>query len=166
MNEHDFDSHGRPHKRKLHRGFDDEIHYLLTGEEQLLQSLTSRASLAEVLDRICTALDLKIGNVVSHIALPEDDEGALAAIAMNAALFGLHAFCSETLIAENDEVLGSLEIHCCVSRKPSAEERLWIERAMCLAAIAIQLDDEEHRHAPRDMGRNQSRVREWPVSMN
>jgi hypothetical protein len=166
MNEHDFTSHGKPHERKLHRGFDDEIQYLLTGEEQLLQSLTSRASLTEVLDRICSALDLKIGNVVSHIALPEDDEGELAAIAMNAALFGLYPFCSEVLVAGNDEVLGSLEIYCCISRKPSAEERRWIEWAMCLAAIAIQLDDEEHRHAPRDTRLNQPRGREWPVSMN
>ena len=169
MNEHDFTSHGKPHEHKLHRGFDDEIQYLLTGEEQLLQSLTSRASLTEVLDRICTALDLKIGNVVSHIALPEDDEDELAAIGMNAALFGLYAFCSEALIAENEEVLGSLEIYCCFSRNPSAEERLWIERAMCLAAIAIQLDDESDREDPRDMRRNQPlerRAREGPASIN
>ena len=169
MNEHDFNSHGRPHKRELQLRFDDEIQYLLTEEEQLLQSLTARAPLTEVLDRICRALDLKIGNVVSHIALPEDDEGELAAIGMNAALFGLYEFCSEALVAENDEVLGRLEIYCCVSRIPSADETLWIERAMCLAAIAIQLDELANHHTPHDMRRNQPlqrRAREGPVSMN
>jgi len=169
MKELEFDSDGRPHKRKLHRHLDDEIHYLLNGEEQLLQSLTGRAPLTEVLNKICSALDMRIGNVVSHIALPEDDCSDVAAIGMNAALFGLYAFCSEALVAENDEVLGSLEIYCCVSRSPTGDEIRWIERAMCLAAIAIQLDDEADRHGPCDMRRNQPlqrRGRDWPVSMN
>jgi hypothetical protein len=169
MNEHDFNPHGRPHERKLSRYFNDEIQYLLSGEEQLLQSLTARAPLAEVLNRICSALDRQIGNVVSHIALPEDDESDVAAIGMNAALFGLYAFRSEALVAENDEVLGSLEIYCCVLRSPSAEEMQWIERAKCLAAIAIQLDEEADRQGGCDMRQNQTpqrRVREWPVSLN
>jgi len=169
MKEYDFNSDGMPRKRKMHRHFDDEMKYLLSGEEQLLQSLTAHAPLTEVLNRICSALDRKIGNVVSHIALPEEDYSDLAAMGMNAALFGLHAFSLEALVAENEEVLGSLEIYCCVSRSPTADETRWIERAKCLAAIAIQIDHGADGHGPFDRRRNQPlqrRVREWPVPMN
>jgi len=109
MNEYDFGSRDRAQKPQGHGNFDEKIQYLLGAEEQLLQSISARAPLPEVLNGICSALDRQIGNVVSLISLPGDDASELAAIAMNAALFGLHTFCSAGLVAENDEVLGSLE---------------------------------------------------------
>ena len=121
---------------------EDKIQYLLSAEEQLLQSISSGERLSGVLNGICSALDRQIGNVVSLISLPGDDASELAAIAMNAALFGLHTFCSAGLVAENDEVLGSLEMYCSVPRSPSAREFQLIERGKCLAAIAIKLHNE------------------------
>jgi hypothetical protein len=56
--------------------------------------------------------------MVSLITLPGDDRGELAGIAMNAAHFGLHTFCSEGVAAENDELLGFLEMYCSVPRNP------------------------------------------------
>ena len=148
---------------------DDKIQYLLSAEERLLQSVSTGAPLPEVLNEICNALDCQIGNVVSLISLPRDDASELAEIAINAALFGLYTFCSEGVFAENDELLGSLEMYCSVPRSPSASEFQWIERAKCLAAIAIKLDTEADRQSICGMSRNRPvrrRVIEWPVSVN
>jgi len=148
---------------------DDKIQYLLSAEERLLQSVSTGAPLPEVLNEICNALDCQIGNVVSLISLPRDDASELAEIAINAALFGLYTFCSEGVFAENDELLGSLEMYCSVPRSPSASEFQWIERAKCLAAIAIKLDTEADRQSSCAMSGNRPvrrRVIEWPVSVN
>jgi hypothetical protein len=118
----------------------DEVQYLLRAEEQILHAISARAPVSEILNEICIALDRQIGNMVSLISLPEDDATTVVEVARNAALFGLYAFCSEGIVAENDEVLGSLEMYCTVPRRPSANEVALIERAKCLVAIAIKRD--------------------------
>jgi hypothetical protein len=169
MNEYEFGSRDRPQERKAHRSFDGKIQYLLCAEEQLLQSISARAPLPEILNGICSALDCQIGNVVSLISLPGDDASELAAISMNAELFGLYTFCSEGVVAEKGELLGSLEMYCSVSRGPSASEFQLIERAKCLAAIAIKLAKEADHRSKCGMRGNwpaRGRVLEWPVSIN
>jgi hypothetical protein len=169
MNEHDSGARGRSQERKAQSNSDDKIQYLWKAEERLLQLISNRAPLPKVLNEICNALDCQISDVVSLISLPEDDAGELAAIAMNAALFGLHTFCSEGIFAENEELLGFLEMYSGVLRRPSAEEVQFIERAKCLAAIAIERHNEASRHGRRGVPRNRparGRVFEWPVSMN
>jgi hypothetical protein len=146
MNEYDLGSRDRPQKREAHRYLDNEIQYLLSAEKQLLQSISARAALPKVLNEICSALDCQIGNVVSIICPPGDDTGELAAIAMSAAVVGLHTFWSEGVVDENDELLGSLEMYCSVPRSPSLEEFQLIERAKCLAAIAIKGNKEVGDH--------------------
>ena len=160
MNEYDSGSRDGAQKHKPHRNFDDKPQYLLAAEEQLLQSISARAPLAEVLNGICSALDCQIGNVVSLISLPGDDASDLAASAMNATFFGLYPFCSERVVAENDELIGSLEMYCSVPRSPSASEFQLIERAKCLAAIAIKLGIEADRQGNCGLRGN------WPVSVN
>jgi len=160
---------GRSQKRMLPRDSDGKIQYVLGAEEQLLQSISSGERLPEVLNGICSALDCQIRNVVSLISLPGDDPSELAAVAMNAALFGLYTFCSEGIVAENDELLGSLETYSSFPRSPSASESQWIERAKCLAAIAIKLDQETAHPGnggPRANQPVRGRVLEWPVSMS
>lgn len=169
MNEHDFGSRDRAQKRKALGHLDDKIQYLLSAEEQLLQLISTRAPLPRVLNEICSALDRQIGNVVSLITLPGDHASDLAAMAMNAALFGLYTFCSEGVVAENDELLGSLQMYCSVPRSPSASEFQLIERAKCLAAIAIKLDNEADHQGNCGMRGDRpvpGRVLEWPASMN
>lgn len=169
MDKYDSGPRDRPQERKVRRNFDDKIEYLLSTEEQLLQSISIHGPLPEVLNRICCALDSQIGNVVSLISLPTDDASELAEIAMNATLFGLHTFCSAGVVGENDELLGSLEMYCCVPRSPSVSEVQLIERAKCLAAIAIKLDKEADDQGNCGMRGNRpalERVREWPVSPN
>ena len=169
MNEHDFGSRERSQKRTVPRHFEDKIQYLLAAEEQLLQSISTRAPLPELLNGICSALDCQIGNVVSLISLPGDDSSELASIAINAAHFGLYTFCSEGVVAENDEVIGSLEMYSSVPRSPSASEFQLIERAKCLAAIAIKLDYEAEPQGNCDKRGDRplrARVVEGPGSLN
>ena len=146
MNKHDLGSQGGSEEREVHRADDGKIQYLLGAEEQLLRLISTRVPLRRMLDEICSALDCQIGNVDSLVSLPGGDARELATIAGNAALFGLFAFCSEGIVDENDELLGSLEMYCCVSRSPTAGEFQCIERAKCLAVMAIQRDIEASRH--------------------
>jgi hypothetical protein len=169
MNEYDSGAPDRSQKRKAVDNSDDKIEPVLKHEERLLQSITNRAPIAKILNEICSALDCQIGNVVSLISLPEDDAEELAAIAMNAALFGLHTFCSEGVITENGDSLGFLEMYSGVPRSPSAGEVQFIERAKCLAAIAIERHNEACRLASCDVPGNRparGRVLEWPTSMS
>jgi hypothetical protein len=159
----------RPQERQPHPNSGEGIQFLLSGEERILQSISASAPLPEVLNGICSALDSHIGNVVSLICLREDDAADLTAMARNPKNFGLYTFCSAGVFAENDELLGSLEMYCCVPRSPSLEEIHLIERAACLAAIAIirymeRGDDGKcgiDGHQPP-----QGYVPNWPDSMN
>ena len=167
MNE--YHSRGRSQILRLRRSSDDKIQYLMRAEEQLLQSIPARTPLLEVLDRICSAINSQIGNMVSLISLPGHDVTDHAAIARIAALFGLHAFCSSGVVAENDELLGSLEMYSCVRRRPSAREFQLIKRATCLAAIAIRHHNAANHHSYGCILGNRpvrGRVLEWPLSMN
>ena len=166
MNEHRFGSRDRSQEREAPPDGDNKIQYLLSAEEQLLQLISSRAPLPGVLNGICAALDCQIANVVSLISLPGDDVGELGGIATNAALFGLETFYSEGLVAENDELLGSLEMYCSDRRRPSAGDLQLIERARCLAAIAIKRHNEASQQDNGGSRENQGvrkRAPEWPI---
>jgi hypothetical protein len=114
-----------------------EIEYLFKAEEQILQSISGRAPLPEILHKICDALNLAIGNLISFFSLPDDHATELVAIASTAALFGLYRFCSADVIDGNGELLGSLEMYCSVPGGPFLSDVALIERAACLAAVAI-----------------------------
>jgi hypothetical protein len=116
----------------------DGVGFLLRGEEQILQSITAGAPLPELLNRICSALDCEIGNVVSLVSLLDKDAADFAVMAGNAKRFGLHMFCTIGVVAENHDLLGTLEMYACEPWRPSAQEMDLIERAGCLAAIAIE----------------------------
>jgi len=166
MSEHDFSSLQR---RKANHSADEQIQYTSRLEEHVLQSISSRAPLPKVLNEICSVLDCQIGNVVSLISLPGDDAGDLEAIAGNAALFGLYTICSEGVFGESEELLGFLEMYGRVARSPNASELLLIERAMCLAAIAIKRHNEASHQDNGVIRGNQGaqkRVLEWPASSN
>ena len=169
MNGYDSGSGGTPQKCNIQGSLDGKIHYFLRAEEQLLQSISSHASLPKILNEICRALDSQIGNVVSLITLPGDDPSERASIAMNAARFGLRTFCSEGVAAENEVRLGFLEMYCSVPRDPTAEEVQLIERAKCLAAIAIKRHNEASHQDNGGVCGNQGaqkRGLEWPASRN
>lgn len=157
MDEYRSRRRNRQLERQPHPNSGEGIQFLLRVEEQILQSISAHAPLSEVLNRICSALDCQIGDVVSFISLPEDDAGRAATTAMNAALFGLYEFCSGRVVAENNELLGSLEMYSTVPRKPSASDFQIIERAICLAAIAIEIGNEANHQGNREM------LETWPA---
>jgi hypothetical protein len=145
------------------------VQYLLEAEEQILRSIAVRAPVPEILNEICTALDCQIGNMVSLISMPEDDIASAAEIARNAALFGLHIFSSTGVFNERGEELGSLEMYCCTERNPSSNELQLIERAVCLAAIAMECDTKaghQANHRMPEKGTARGNAFGWPVSMN
>ena len=142
------------------------IQYLLKAERRILESISARTPLPEILNEISSALDCQIANIASFISLPSNDAGESATNDMNAALFGLYTFCSASLVGANDELLGSLKIYCGTSQSPSLEEFQLIERAACLAAIAIERDVEAGHHGSlRVHGKppRRGRVLEWPI---
>lgn len=147
MNKYGFGSRGLQ-KRSRHRNCENKSRYLLSAEEQPIQSIPAAAPLRELLNRICSALDRDIGNA-KH--------------------FGLYPFCSAGVFSENDEFLGSLEAYSCVPGSPSIEELALFERATCLAAVAIELYNEASHHENRHIPAHRpvpGYVLEWPCSLN
>lgn len=149
MHEYRFRRRDRPQERPAGPSSGEWTSFLLSGEEKILQLISARAPLPKLLNRICRALDLDIGNVVSLISLRGEDATEAAAMAADAARFGLYAFCSAGVFAGNDELLGSLEMYCCTPGGPSLEEFQLIERATCLVAIAIERYNEVGEDANR-----------------
>jgi hypothetical protein len=116
----------------------DNVQALLAGEGQLLELILEGAPLQQVMDKLCTALDVQLGNVVSLVLLPEDQEHTLHTIAQRAAKFGLSAFSCTAILSPSEKFFGTLEIYCCFPRKPDLGESKLIQRAAHLAALAIQ----------------------------
>src|SRR5260370_7947778 len=129
MADSNFSSRDRSQEQGLQRNSGRDIQYLLRGEEQLLQAISARAPLAEVLHKICDALDSEIGNMMSVIALLNDDAAGLEAIAKSASLFGLHKFCSANVVGGNNESLGSLRMYTTLPPPPSFHHSQFITLA-------------------------------------
>ena len=87
---------------------------LLRGEKSILELISMRTPLPAVLNRLCAAIDLQIGNVVSVI-LPADDQ-ELHTVTQSAVQFGLQVFWSASIPLRNEDALGSLQMYCCVLR--------------------------------------------------
>ena len=106
---------------------------------------------------------------MSLISVPDNNVMSAAEASRSAALFGLHIASSVVIGAESGEELGSLETYCCVSRNPSPREFQLIERAVCLAAVAIKRHRENcdgdncRMHGVRSA---RGYVAEPPTSMN
>jgi hypothetical protein len=110
----------------------------LLGEKNILDLISMGAPLPEVLNNLCTAIDLQIGNIVSVMLLPDDTERDFKSIAKGALQFGLHLYWSADIPLRDEIVLGSFEMYCCVPRAPTAFELKLIQRATHLAALAIR----------------------------
>jgi hypothetical protein len=130
-----------PNQLSLCRQSSGKKETLLRGETSILDLISMGAPLPGVLNRLCTAIDLQIGNVVSVI-LPADDQ-ELHTVTRNAVQFGLKVFWSASIPLRNEDVLGSLQMYCCVSRPPTPFELQLIERVTHLAALAIQRHNDE-----------------------
>jgi hypothetical protein len=169
MNKNNSRARSVPREGPSHSHSPDEVRHLLRFEEHILQSISAGEPLADVLNRICSALDCQIGNVVSVIAPSGDHACEFAAISAKAELFGLSIFCSEKILAENRVLLGTLDMYCINPRTPSAAHFPLIERAKCLAVLAIKLAASANRLPapdPRENRPPRGRLLEWPLSPN
>jgi hypothetical protein len=110
----------------------------LLGEKDILELISRGAPLAGILNNLCTAIDLQLGNIVSVMLLPDDSGRDFKTIAHGALQFGLHLYWSADIALWDESVLGSFEMYCCVPRTPTASELELIRRATHLAAIAIR----------------------------
>src|SRR5246500_5000064 len=81
----------------------DNAQTLFAGEGQLLELISEGAPLQHVLDKLCTALDVQLGNVVSLVLFPEDEEHTLHTIAQRAAKFGLSAFSCTAILSPSEK---------------------------------------------------------------
>jgi hypothetical protein len=142
---------------------------LLIAEGQILQSISARVPLPEILDQICLALDSQIADMVSVFCLPGDDAIDPFELARHAGLFGLSIFVSVGIHAENGAELGSLETYTCDPRNPSLSELRLVDRAVCLAAIAFQRDlasgHPPNRYLPANRAPRANALN-WPVAPN
>jgi hypothetical protein len=127
----------------LYRQESDIIQTPLVGEGHLVELISTGAPLTHVLDKLCTALDVQVGDVVSLVLFSDDDEHYVHTIAQKAAQFGLFLFCSTAILSLSEELLGTFEMYCCFPRSPNPSESKLIERATHLAALAIQCHNYE-----------------------
>jgi hypothetical protein len=151
------------------RSSEDKVQYLLDAEERILRSIALRVPVREILNGICTALDSQIGNMVSRISLPESDLANASDNARNADLFGLHIFFAGGIFDEFGKGLASLEMYCCIARNPTPFELQCIERAACLAAVALECDVEPKDQANHHMSKKKqvrNNAPESPASVN
>jgi GAF domain-containing protein len=140
----------------------------LLREKNILDLISMGAPLPEVLNNVCTAIDLQIGNIVSVVLLPDDPECDFKTIARGALQFGLRLYWSADIPFRDDRVLGSFEMYSCVPRTPTASELKLIQRATYLAALAIRRyrGDEDGGSASREWKRAQERRSDEAAQMN
>ena len=110
----------------------------LQGEDSIRELISLGAPLPIVLNNLCSAIDLQIGNVVSVILLADDQELDLQTIARSALLYGLHVFWSAGISLNDRDLPGSFEMYRCVPRTPTQLELQLIQRVIHLAALAIR----------------------------
>ncbi len=115
----------------------------LVGERHIVELISLGAPLPGILNKLCAAIDLQIGNVVSLIWLPDEQESQLCSITRSAVKFGLNPFSSKHILSRKKRLLGTLHIYCCDQRRPTPPELQLIERVIELAVIALQ----RHRDA-------------------
>jgi hypothetical protein len=127
----------------MYRQDSDTLQHQLVGEDHLLEVISAGAPLYRVLNRLCTALDVQVGNVVSLVLLSNDEEHGTHVIAQSAARFGLFVFCRKAIFSDSGELLGTLDVYCCFPRASTSVESKLIERVVRLAALAIQLHNHE-----------------------
>jgi hypothetical protein len=113
------------------------------------------APLPGILNKLCIAIDVQIGNVVSLVLLPNGEENHLCSITQSAAQFGLNVFSSTSIFSRDKSFLGTLQMYCCDQRRPTPHELQLIERVIHLAALALQRhEDQEDFERPSKRSRS------------
>src|SRR5450432_4314391 len=118
----------------MHRQSPDTVQTLLVGEGHLLELVCTGMPLPCVLDNLCSAFDLEVGEVVSTVLFPDDQEHSMHTIARSAADFGLSVFFCAAILSPRGELLATFESYCYTPRTPISAETKLIEQLTQLAA--------------------------------
>jgi hypothetical protein len=129
----------RPHLDfQLHRQSTDNRRCQLVGERQILELISLGAPLPGILNKLCMMIDVRIGNVVSIVSLPDQAENHFCSMTHSALQVGLEIFSSSAILSPGMIFLGMLEIFGCDQRRPTMLEYHLIDRVTYLAALALQ----------------------------
>jgi GAF domain-containing protein len=122
----------------------DAMPAVLVGESRILELISTGAPLQELLNKICSALDFQVGNIVSVALSLKEDAHSLNELAERAVQCGLYVFSCCAILSKRDQLLGTLETYSCLPGIPTVNQTRFILRASELAALAIELRDREH----------------------
>jgi len=143
----------------LYRHSNDNRRSQLAGERDLLELISLGAPLPGILNKLCNAIDVQIGDVISLVLLPNGEENHLCSITQGAMQVGLNVFSSTGILSRDKTLLGTLEIYGCDPRRLTPLEFQLIERVIHLAAIALQRH-EDQVNFERPSRRSRSRIGE------
>jgi hypothetical protein len=152
MDDHDPRPKRAPKELWLSRNCTDNKYGSLAQERQILEMIVLGAPLAATLNRLCSVIDIEIGDVVSVVSLADEEGVHFCAKAQTAMQVGLTLFSSTDILSRSRTLLGTLEIYGCDPRLPTALETQVIQRVARLTAIALQRykDAEELERASRN----------------
>jgi hypothetical protein len=157
MGDNDRGSKGAPGELRVCRQCNDSRRSPLAGERHILELISLGAPLPGILNKLCAAIDVQIGNVVSLVLLPDGEGNSSCSITRSAAQFSLNLFSSTSIRARDKSVLGVFQIYCCDQRDPTPQEAQMIGRVIHLAALALQrCKDTEHLENPYRRGRRET----------
>lgn len=143
MADHESRTKRAPEEFWVDRDCNDNRRSQLAGERHILELISLGAPLPGILNKLCTAIDFQIGNVVSLVLLPDGEENHFCSVTQSALQVGLHLFSSTDILSRDKTLLGTLEIYGCDPRRPTQHEYRLIERVAHLAAIALQRHDDQ-----------------------
>src|ERR1700690_4581998 len=127
-----------PAEFRLHRQSSDNRRCQVVGERHILDLISLGAPLPGILNKLCMMIDVRIGNVVSIVSLPEADENHSCSMTRSALQIGLEVFSSSPILASDATFLATREIFSCDPRRPTLLEYHLINRVAHLAALALQ----------------------------
>ncbi|MGC2495681.1 hypothetical protein [Candidatus Binatus sp.] len=146
----------------------DNQHSQFDGERRILELISLGAPLAGILNQLCIAIDVQIGDVISLVSLANEEENHVCSVTQRAVEVGLDVFSSTGILAVDQTLLGTLEIYGCEPRRPTASEYELIERVSHVAAIALQrhADEQDIERALRRTGGRIAGAHELPPLVN
>jgi hypothetical protein len=144
MDDHDPRTKRAPKELWLYRNFINNKYGPLAQERQILEMIVLGAPLPETLNRLCSIIDMEIGDVVSAVSLADEEGIHFCANAQSAMQVGLTLFSSTDILSRSRTLLGMLEIYGCDPRLPTAVEIQVIQRVARLVAIALQRYKDAH----------------------
>jgi hypothetical protein len=158
MGDNDRSSKGVPGELRVCRECNDSRRSPLAGERHVLELISLGAPLQWILNKLCDAINVQIGNVVSLVLLPDGEGNSICSITRSATQFSLNLFSSTSIRARDKSLLGVFEIYCCDQRHPTPQEAQIIRRVIHLAALALQrCKDTEHLENPFRRERRETR---------